>query len=117
MPSLSRLANFLTALLASLVLFAAGCRKEELCIDCIRLQYNQTQCADPWGYGTDGSDAQVQLAVRDFFTSNGVRVYEVGIGGEEALVTCAACTCGTGKVIYVVTDAGNRSAFEAHGFY
>ncbi len=96
----------------------AGCEKDEReCDDCTTLQYNQTHCADPWGYGADGSNIAVENAVRDFFASNGVSITTVTITGEQAPVTCAACTCLTGKTIYVLVDPALRNTFTSYGFF
>lgn len=109
--------RLLTFLLLLLLPVVSGCEKESLCSDCVRLTYAQTQCADPWGYGTNGSDAEVAAAVRDFFVSNGVPIYDVVVDGSTAAAVCLACSCTTGKTIYVVTEAAYQSDFEYWGFY
>lgn len=110
--------RFLTLTISLFAFLLAGCEKDErVCSECVTLQYNQTLCADPWGYGTDGSDIAVEYAVRDFFASNGVSITTVTVAGEQLPVTCAACTCLSGKTIYVLVDPAVQSTFTSYGFY
>jgi hypothetical protein len=108
--------NRIITLICSLLL-ATGCEKVPTCNDCARLAYEQTLCADVWGYGTNGSDAAVAAAVRDFFVSNGVPVHEVSVSNDGYPQACLACNCTTGRIIYVTTNAAYVGDFEYYGFY
>jgi hypothetical protein len=108
---------FSATALASL-LFLASCDKDSDCNDCVLLGYTQTQCADPWGYGVDGSAVAVEYAVRDFFASNGVAIKTVSIYGEkQPVVNCTSCDCPTGKTIYALVEAADSAALTQKGFY
>lgn len=108
-----------SALTLAGLLFATGCSKDaDDCSSCVLLGYAQTQCADPWGYGADGSDVAVEYAVRDFFASTGVVINGVSIHGTaQPVVSCAACTCPTGKTIYALVDSTNTAALTRLGFF
>ena len=109
---------FATTLLAGFLLLG-GCNRSDDndCSDCVLLSYAQTQCADPWGYGADGSAIAVEYAVRDFFASRGVVLNTVTISGATAPVTtCAACSCPSGKTIYVLVNSADSASLISLGF-
>lgn len=102
------------------LLAMTGCSREDNneCTDCVLLGYAQTRCADPWGYGDDGSAIAVEYALRDFFASNGVVINTVTITGTtEPVTTCAACSCPTGKTIYALVNSADSSALTSVGFF
>ena len=102
------------------LLALASCNRGEdnECTDCVLLGYAQTRCADPWGYGDDGSAIAVEYALRDFFASNGVVINTVTITGTtEPVTTCAACNCPTGKTIYALVNSADSATLTSVGFF
>lgn len=68
----------------------------------ITLSYKQTFCSDQWT--TDlSSDSLTLIHVRDFLKTKNMFFESLSIKQETAAETCNACTCKTGKVIYVST--------------
>lgn len=111
-----RLTFFATALAVASLL--AGCNKDKNdCTNCLLMRYAQTQCADPWGYGDDGSDVAVEYALRDFFGSRGIVIDEVRVfGAAEPVKNCMACNCPTGKTIYATVNAADSATLTSLGF-
>lgn len=112
--------QLLSAFVLAGVFFFAGCNQDDNkeCNNCVLLGYTQTQCADPWGYGADGSDVAVVYAVRDFFASRGVVLNTVTVtGSAEPVTTCAACSCPTGKTIYALANSTDSATLTSLGFF
>jgi hypothetical protein len=65
----------------------------------LTFSYAQTQCADPWPASAD--DNVTAQNVRRFLDSAGVPVSSVNIKKTALEATCLACTCPSGKIIYV----------------
>lgn len=63
--------------------------------------YAQTQCADPWSTSPD--DRVTEQNVARYLDSAGVEVASVVIEKESDAANCLACTCPSGKTIYVKT--------------
>ncbi|RPD50698.1 hypothetical protein [Paracnuella aquatica] len=97
-------------LLTFFVIFAAfACNKnrsvllenKQLSADLVTYAYAQTQCADPWPASTD--DNVTAQNVRRYLDSAGVPVSSVNIKKTALEASCLACTCPSGKIIYVTT--------------
>ncbi len=105
-------------LIAAAINFLAGCAKEELATDkTITLAYAQTQCADPWGYGTDDV---VISKLRQYIDSAGLSgpLLSISIKQVNDMAVCLACTCPTGKVFFVSVLASDelKQKFLKAGF-
>lgn len=61
--------------------------------------YAQTQCADPWP--TSPNDSVTAENVRQHLKGKGVAVSFVSVKKTSEAAVCAACTCPTGKTIYI----------------
>lgn len=73
--------------------------KQNEAVGFLTFSYAQTQCADPWPSSAD--DNVTAQNVRRFLDSAGVPVSSVNIKKTSLEATCLACTCPSGKVIYV----------------
>jgi hypothetical protein len=95
-------------LFTAILLYLAGCTKEDQIADkTITVKYAQTQCADPWGYGTDNV---VINKLRNYMDSAQLSapLLSIMIKQENDMAACLACTCPTGKVIYVSLMASDE---------
>jgi hypothetical protein len=102
------------AFVLALLLFA--CKKHLLSDQYITLSYQQTYCADPWMNQADDSLTLKNVAA--YLNSASLYVAGLSIKQETSLVSCAACNCKTGKIIYVTTlDADSLKAkYQRLGF-
>ena len=85
-----------------IVLMAVTCNKDNAEIDqYITLSYKQTYCADPWQTAT--TDELTLKNVADYL--NGADLYLAGLNIKQDSTpdVCNACSCKTGKTIYVST--------------
>lgn len=81
------------------------------------VSYLQTRCADPWRY--DNSDDSTQARyVGNYLDSLGLFHTSVIVKVEGPADICLACTCKSGKVIYVVTkdEEATLQQYRAIGF-
>ncbi|HEX2606183.1 MAG TPA: hypothetical protein VHK91_02345 [Flavisolibacter sp.] len=67
----------------------------------VSMTYNQTQCADPWPYGTTESSTLQNVA--KFLDMQGLYRAGLSMKAEIPPAACLACSCPTGKVIEVNT--------------
>ena len=70
----------------------------------VNLSYIQTKCADPWPTGATDSITLVNMA--NYLES---RNLYLAIRQDNLPDTCTACTCKTGKIIYITTFVLNIS--------
>lgn len=92
-----------------------SCKREQVVGDrYTTLEYKQTYCADPWGYGTTDSITLVKLV--HYFDSLQLYVAGTNIQFTSAPDVCSACTCKTGKTLYLSTFENLASRFAAYGF-
>lgn len=104
-------------ILSLLILILAACTKSEVIKDrFITLSYQQTQCADPWNNSVD--DSITLKNVNEHLKSNGIYVASLLIKQESMAEICTACTCKTGKIIYLSTfdDRDMKKKAESVGF-
>ncbi len=99
------------------VLFSACIKSSQLQKEEVVLSYNQTQCADKWGYGN--SDNLTIAKVARYLDS--LKLYHSAITikfDPNLQAVCLACTCTSGKIISVTTssDITTRTKYEAIGF-
>jgi hypothetical protein len=81
----------------------ASCKKEKLIgeDEYVTLSYHQTYCTDLWATGSTDSITLRNLA--NYLTDANLYVASLYINQETSGEMCQACTCKTGKVIYVST--------------
>lgn len=99
-----------------LVIFSAcmllsSCKKEENYI-CYSIE--QTQCADPWGYGNNDM-ATINL-LRDYLWQNGIDADKVSLKTTGLGEACLACTCTSGRTFYITAPDNNKSTLQNLGF-
>lgn len=67
----------------------------------VTLSYDQTFCADPWG--ADSNDTITLNQVSHYLDSVDLYIAALNIQNVTSPETCFACSCKTGKKIYVST--------------
>lgn len=80
------------------------------------LYYEQTFCADVWETGSTDSITLANVAA--YLNEQNLYVADLSIKQTGAAETCYACSCKTGKTIYVSTlnSADLKSAYIELGF-
>ena len=106
--------NLILTLFVAACLMGA-CTKEQAAAT-ITMNYQMSQCADPWmreaGYSNNKTDV-----LKQFLVNRGISVGTLTITtdcGNSA--TCAACTCAGCDKATVVVEETNVAAMEALGF-
>ena len=90
------------ALLFLTTLTIIACKKDRSNTDkYITLRYEQTYCADSWATG-ENRDFLLK-SITNYLKSEGLYVASVNIKQEREPEICLACSCKTGKTIYVTT--------------
>lgn len=81
-----------------------------------RFYYEQTFCSDPWQTGSTDSITLENVAA--YLNEHDLYVAGLSIKQTGAAETCYACTCKTGKTIYVSTLNSNslKEAYISLGF-
>lgn len=104
-----------------LLLIAAGtaCKKKQVVFPANELHYKETQCSDPWTkrvythLGLPPSDTGM---VKYWLNDNGITALNVTFTERTGGITCAACTCPTGRTLRVLFDPGDIEKAKALGF-
>jgi hypothetical protein len=111
--------RFLPVLLLTVLVSAFTCSKaknedERLVV----YFYKQTQCADAWQTGSASNDNQTITSVTNYLKAEGLYVAGVQIKADDTSAVCLACTCKTGKTIYVtsLSDDNTKAKFLQLGF-
>ncbi|WP_210489941.1 hypothetical protein [Rufibacter aurantiacus] len=80
------------------------------------LVYSELQCNNnPWGYCNNNPD--VKVCVKKYVQDQGLTVLEVGMTPAPAdLITCAACSCPTGRTFKVRVAEQDVAKLLAAGF-
>ena len=103
-----------STLTVSLLLFITfSCKKEEAGL--LWLSIPETQCANAWdGFG--GSSAGEKIT--HYLATEDIVVHDVDIEdlSDNNGVVCLACTCGTGRIIYVLIEEEDLGKAENLGF-
>ncbi len=82
----------------SICLFS--CSKNHLVGDkFVTLSYSQTYCSDAWVTGSN--DSLTRINVVNYLKSKNLDVYSLDIQLKNSPETCNACSCKTGKLIFV----------------
>jgi hypothetical protein len=103
--------TLLIILIPLLSIFAlSSCKKRQL----RWMEYKETQCADAWG--DEESDADIILALENYFFNLGAPLKEVEFRADNSLYVCAACGCYTGRIIEVQVHKDHENILIEHGF-
>jgi hypothetical protein len=106
----------ITFLIILSILFS--CKKENNVIqdNYTTLQYLQTKCSDAWL--SAASDSLTIVNVSNYLQAKSVYIAGIFIKQIDTGDTCKACSCKTGKVIYVSTfdDVLQKEKYAALGF-
>jgi hypothetical protein len=89
-------------LMAFLLTALFTCNKEDYALkegNNLTFTYAATQCADPWQ--NNASNEVTAQNVKSYLESQGVEVITVSVNRTSNDATCLACTCPSGKTIYV----------------
>lgn len=102
--------------LISLSLLLAACSKDAA-TDNRLMAYDQTYCADPWEEATlRYTDAQIADKVAGYLHERGIAAAGISIRAVRPGEGCNACSCRTGKVIYVTVNTVQVEQMKAIGF-
>ncbi|MEL6671232.1 MAG: hypothetical protein AAFR61_03545 [Bacteroidota bacterium] len=106
--------NRIFALLSmSALSLLAGCKMVDLPLIYTHT-YAETQCSDPW---TFTQDATHEESIEAYLEGEGVAVEMIAIEGTSGgIVTCAACTCPSGRTISVQVPDNDHDKIEALGW-
>ena len=102
------------SILSVFLLLLASCTTEKEDLEYVTYSYDQTSCADKWG--TNSNDSITRQNVIKYLDSLKLYVADVKIKQESAGMTCLACQCLTGRVIYVTTLEAMRDRYLELGF-
>lgn len=94
--------RLLSCLLLLVITSAWTCNKDAEVVAAKSLPtytYAQTQCADPWP--TSADDLVTAENVRQFLKAKGITVSFVSVKRTSDAANCMACTCLSGKTIYI----------------
>jgi hypothetical protein len=105
----------LTALMAGL-LFSACDKKGLICcvLPPVEMVRAQTQCADPWGYGSNSDQTIAKLTA--YLSKKNITVSKPDLLRTGAASTCLACTCGTGFTFDIFTEPRYIDSLKNEGF-
>lgn len=78
------------------------------------LSYQETQCADPWGYGNSNQD-KVQY-IKEYLQKQGITVLDISLNKVNDGAMCMACTCASGRVLKVQVRKEDEAKLLALGF-
>lgn len=98
-----------------LLLLGISCKKALMEDKYATLAYEQTYCSDPWTNGPN--DTITVNNVVHYFDSVGLYVAGASISIVNPAQVCQACSCKTGKVIYVSTFANLKDQFAQYNFH
>ena len=77
-------------------------------------KYAQTQCADPWPYGT--TDAETEANAKRYLDSLAAYAITIQLRADGTAELCSACSCKSGKVFHAYSTENNAAKFTALGF-
>lgn len=94
-----------------------SCTKKPLMEDkYVTLSYKQTFCSDPWT--NLPVDSLTLINITTYLNSSSLYIAGLSIKQETPADVCNACTCKTGKTIYVTTfdNDGLKAEYNRIGF-
>ena len=96
--------------------FFFGC-KDEIEKPGIKMEFNETQCSNPWKNALPGTDNYL-FTVHQYLNDNGIDVYSISIelidGGNG--IHCDACSCPSGRKIVIRIPDANIEVAQQLGF-
>ncbi len=102
-------------LLVSIIFLSFGCSSDDdNANNGLKMFYNQTYCADPWGYGDN--DIELASKIKTFFAETTIEISNLAFDTKGNQQVCNACSCWSGKRIIVAVDPDDMDAIEAYGF-
>lgn len=93
-----------------IILLLISCKKN----GDIQMKYEQTQCADRWGYGTN--DAHTKNLLGLFLDSAGIKYSNLELKRINSGAACAACTCESGGLFSLTTTESFTTELIKLGF-
>lgn len=105
-----RIILFLLILLSSVIFSCTKMIGDKFVV----LSHKQTICADSWPMAIN--DSLTLLNVANYLNSLPLFYYALSIKLENSPDLCTACTCKTGKTIYVTTFEYLKSSYQIVGF-
>ncbi len=103
--------RYFLLVLSVFILMAMTCNMENAIAE---LKRDQTQCADPWGYG--GSEQETLNQLKDYLLKKSIEVTSISIKKISTGATCLACTCTNGSKFYITADQKYWDALKLEGF-
>lgn len=74
----------------------------------------QTQCADPWGYGSNKDESIEKL--KNYLLKKKITVAKITLEDTGEGITCYACNCSRGASFHVWVQGTYIHALEGEGF-
>jgi len=109
-----RFAAWLLSGLSALTTVSCTAEKKNPEPELVGVQYEQTQCADPWGL-THGTQ-QLAAVAQAYLAQQGLTLYQPQASVKNSGATCAACSCPTGLVLGGAVQPADLQAVLALGF-
>jgi hypothetical protein len=104
----------LTGALSALLLSTSSCERQ---FSAVWVKYNETGCADPWGYDFEKESDKLS-AIQDYLINEeGIECYKVSVGDPVQTSGCLACICETGNTLRAKIHEDNLQAAVAVGWY
>jgi hypothetical protein len=103
--------RYVLMVLTVFIFMAMTCKKENADPE---LKRDQTQCADPWGYG--GSEQETLNRLREYLLKKNIELTSLSMKKVSPAATCLACTCTNGNTFYITADEKYRDALKLEGF-
>ena len=105
--------TFILIFFTILILYAS-CSKDDDSAEFAYALYNQTSCADIWGYSNDKDELAEK--VTDYFETETIEILDVNFDNEGTAQLCNACTCLTGMRILIKVKIDDINAIKDYGF-
>lgn len=102
--------KYLVILFAAAILFTA-CKKD---CNTVTMIYEQTQCADPWGYGP--TDQETKNKLEFFLDTIGVDYSGLSFERINPGQVCNACFCISGRLFTLKTSESFVETLIKKGF-
>jgi hypothetical protein len=67
--------------------------------------YNETQCANPW-------QGNSKYDVLYYLKGKGIEIFDINIVTYSTGPFCLACTCSSGRIIYVLINENDAEAIK-----
>ena len=76
--------------------------------------YNQTYCADPWGYAENNKELADKIS--DYLKAVNIEIFNVKIDNKGIPQLCNACICLSGKRIIIKVSENDLNSIKEYGF-